>query len=157
MCHGSTDAEDAMSREEDNVQRLREAYGRWAAQKGEDPECWLELAADDATLRSLADGAPEMRFTRTRRTKSEVRRYLDELTRDWEMVSHDMSEFIAQGDRVVVVGEVEWRNRGTRKAAKTRKVDIWLFRDGKAVGFEEFYDTARLFAAAQPDGDAADP
>jgi len=144
-----------MSAENDNVQRLRSAYARWADQKGGDPECWLESAAEDAALHSLADGAPEMQFTRPRTTKTEIRRYFEELTRDWEMISHEMNEFIVQGDRVVVLGEVEWRNRATRKAARTRKVDVWRFRDGRAVEFEEFYDTARVFAAARPDAEPA--
>jgi ketosteroid isomerase-like protein len=34
--------------------------------------------------------------------------------------------------------------------ADSPKIDIWRFRDGKAVAFEEFYDTARVFAAATP-------
>jgi ketosteroid isomerase-like protein len=32
----------------------------------------------------------------------------------------------------------------------TPKVDVWRFRDGKAVEFSEFYDTAQAYAAAQP-------
>jgi len=63
---------------------------------------------------------------------------------------HDMDEFIAQGDRVVVVGRVAWRNRQTGKTVDTPKVDVWRIRDGKAVDFVEFYDTARSLEAARP-------
>jgi ketosteroid isomerase-like protein len=30
----------------------------------------------------------------------------------------------------------------------TPKIDFWRFRDGKVVEFYEYYDTARVFAAA---------
>jgi ketosteroid isomerase-like protein len=89
-------------------------------------------------------------FTARRSSKSGVRAYLEDLMRDWEMVSHIMDEFIAQDDRVAVVGRAVWRHKGTGKVADTRKVDIWRFRDGKAVDFDEYYDTAGLIAAATP-------
>jgi ketosteroid isomerase-like protein len=59
-----------------------------------------------------------------------------------------MNDFIAQRDRVVVIGRVAWRNKATGKVADTPKVDIWRFQDGKAVDMIEFYDTVRSFAAA---------
>jgi uncharacterized protein len=135
----------------ENVARLKQAYGQWVAVEGKDFQCWMDVLADDAKLCSIAEGAPEAPFTARRTTKSEIRTYLEELTRDWEMISHDMNEFIAQDDRVVVIGDVEWRNKATGKSAKTRKVDVWRFRDGTAVDFEELYDTAGMFAAARPD------
>ena len=55
--------------------------------------------------------------------------------RDWEMISHAMNDFIAQDDRVAVIGRAIWRHKRTGKVADTRKVDIWRFRDGKAVDF----------------------
>jgi ketosteroid isomerase-like protein len=66
------------------------------------------------------------------------------------MVNFDMNDFVADGDRVVVIGRVAWRNKVTGKVADTPKVDIWRFRDGKAIDYAEFYDTARAFAAATP-------
>jgi ketosteroid isomerase-like protein len=110
----------------------------------------MNIIADDVSLGSLADGSPEVPFTTRRSSKSGVRAYLEDLMRDWEMVSHTMSEFIAQDDRVAVVGRAVWRHKGTGKVADTRKVDIWRFRDGKAVDFDEYYDTAGLIAAATP-------
>ena len=59
----------------------------------------------------------------------------------------EMDEYIAQGDRVVVIGRMAWRNRATGKVAETPKLDVWRLRDGKAVDFVEFYDTARAAAA----------
>jgi ketosteroid isomerase-like protein len=134
----------------ENVALLKEAYAQWADHKGSDCECWMSIMADDASLRSLANGAPETEFTTRRNSKAEIRGYLEGLTRDWEMVNFDMNDFVADGDRVVVIGRVAWRNKVTGKVADTPKVDIWRFRDGKAIDYAEFYDTARAFAAATP-------
>ncbi|WP_114943220.1 nuclear transport factor 2 family protein [Microvirga calopogonii] len=139
-----------MAARDDNVTILRETYARWVDTKGNDCECWMDIIADDVSLGSLAEGSPEVPFTMRRSSKSGVRAYLEDLMRDWEMISHSMNEFIAQDDRVAVIGRAVWRHKGTGKVADTRKVDIWRFRDGKAVDFEEYYDTAGLIAAATP-------
>lgn len=134
--------------EADNVALLRDAYAAWAGAKGQDCECWMDILTDDASVRSLASGASAMAFSAQRSSKDEIRGYFEDLARDWDMISFDMNDFIAQGDRVVVIGQVAWRNKGTGKIAETPKVDIWRLRDGKAVEFAEYYDTARAYEAA---------
>ena len=66
------------------------------------------------------------------------------------MISYVVDEYIAQGERVVAVGSTSWTNKKTGKTASTPKVDIWRMRNGKAVEFMEYYDTANLIAAATP-------
>ena len=139
-----------MTQENDNVALLKDAYAQWAGQNGMDCECWMNIIAEDVTLSSLANGSPEMAFSAPRSNKSQILDYLRELGRDWEMVAFDMGDFIAEGDRVVAIGRVAWRNKATGKIADTSKVDIWRFQDGKVVEMAEFYDTARAFAAATP-------
>jgi ketosteroid isomerase-like protein len=139
-----------MTIEQDNVDTLRKAYSRWAESKGSDFSCWTDLTADHATLDSLADGAAEVAFTRSRVGKAEVLEYLRGLTAEWEMISYDVDEFIAQGDRVVALGRTAWRNRKTGKIADTPKLDVWRMQGGEAVEFQEFYDTAQMIAAATP-------
>jgi ketosteroid isomerase-like protein len=139
-----------MTIEGDNVALLKETYSQWTSQKGASFECWMNIIADDISLTSLADGAPEMAFTARRNGKAEILSYHEELARDWEMVFQEMDEFIAQGDRVVVIGRMAWRNRATGKVVETPKLDVWRLQDGKAVNFVEFYDTAATAAAATP-------
>ena len=59
-----------------------------------------------------------------------------------------VDEFIAQGDSVVARGSTAWVNKKTGKKAETPKVDFWRFRDGMAVEFYEYFDTACVAAAA---------
>ncbi|MGO4570497.1 nuclear transport factor 2 family protein [Microvirga sp. 2TAF3] len=139
-----------MTTESDNIALLKDAYAQWVDGRGTDCACWMNVIAEDASLASLAEGSPEMPFTARRNGKAEIMSYLEGLMRDWDMVSHAMDEFIAQGDRVVVIGRVAWRNKATGKVVDTPKVDVWRIRDGKAVDYVEFYDTARSLDAARP-------
>ncbi|MBZ6077555.1 nuclear transport factor 2 family protein [Microvirga puerhi] len=137
-----------MPTQDQNVAQLRKAYAQWSEGKGADCACWMDVLADDASLGSLANGAPEMAFTAPRKSRDEIQGYLEGLTRDWEMLTYDMNDYIADDDRVVVIGRVKWRHRTTGKIADTPKVDVRRFRDGKAIDFVEFFDTAACFAAA---------
>jgi ketosteroid isomerase-like protein len=139
-----------MSTEQENASILRQAYQAWDDSKAADIGCWLSIISDDARLTSLADGAPEMPFTRRRSGRSEIIDYLEGLRNDWEMIYYRITEYVAEGDRVVAVGVTSWKNKLTGKIATSPKVDLWRFRNGKVVEFSEFYDTAQIYAAAHP-------
>jgi ketosteroid isomerase-like protein len=64
------------------------------------------------------------------------------------MIYYKVDEFIADGDAVVARGSCAWTNKRTGKRAETPKVDFWRFKDGKAVEFYEYFDTAAAAAAA---------
>jgi uncharacterized protein len=99
---------------------------------------------------SGSDPSPTaMRRCPSRRSgREDIKRYLDGLCAYWDMVSHDMDEFVAEGDRVIVIGRVAWRHKGSGQVADTPKVDVWRFKDGKAVEYFELYDTAKVYACA---------
>jgi ketosteroid isomerase-like protein len=131
-----------------NVELLKKAYASWQASKG-DMSCWLGIIHDDIKLNSLPGGHPPLEFSAPRRGVEELKGYLDGLVADWSMNFHRFDEFIADGDRVAAIGHVSWTNKRTGKTVESPKVDIWRFRDGKAVEFHEFFDTAKAAAAAQ--------
>jgi hypothetical protein len=64
------------------------------------------------------------------------------------MVDWQTKEFIAQGDRVVVLVNCTWKFKKTGQVVSTPKADVWRMKDGKAVEFYEYYDTAQVHAAA---------
>lgn len=134
--------------EENNVALLREGYTLWHESKAGSAEYWLNLLAEDVQWRSLADGADGAEFTCACDSKSAVVRYFSQMAEQWSMISYRADEFIAQGDRVVMLGECEWQNKATGKNVKTPKADVVRFRDGKIVDFMEYYDTAKLARAA---------
>jgi hypothetical protein len=99
------------------------------------------------TFGSLANGAEPTPYLGAYRSRDELRAYFDGISRDWEMMEFAVENFVAQGDRVVMLGRCAWRYRKTDRVVWTAKVDSWRFVDGKAVEFFEFYDTAQVQAA----------
>jgi len=134
----------------ENIATLKDAYRRWHETKGGSVTVWLDMMADDVKVYSLAAGAPAAPFTRAVNSKKQFERYFQGLLADWEMINYKTGQFIAEGERVAMLGSTAWRNRKTGRVIDTPKADFWTFRDGKVVEFHELYDTAALAAAAQP-------
>ena len=59
-----------------------------------------------------------------------------------EMTVFEQDEFIAQGDRVVMLGHCETRTKSTNKEYATNLVHIMTVKDGKVTGFLELFNTA---------------
>jgi ketosteroid isomerase-like protein len=127
-----------------NVARLKHAYEQWHATRGGSKAVWLELAADNVQVGSLAEGAPGLEFTGRVSSREEFGRYFEGLLNDWEMIHYTADHFIADGARVVMRGSTAWRHKRTGREIDTPKADFVTFRDGKIVEFYEFYDTAAL-------------
>jgi len=50
---------------------------------------------------------------------------------------------------VVAIGSCAWKYNKTGKIVETPIVNVWRFKNGKAVSYYEFYDTAKMFAATE--------
>ncbi|MCR9138055.1 MAG: nuclear transport factor 2 family protein [Alphaproteobacteria bacterium] len=137
-----------MTEEERNVALLKDAYTAWYETRG-DAAVWLDILADEIAWGSLADGRPGMEFTRPRATRDEVMGYFEGLARDWSMEFYHVNEFVAQGHRVVALGECSWTYRRTGKTVTLPKVDVWLVENGKATQFMEHFDTHAALRATQ--------
>ncbi len=137
-----------MSQEDENVAMLRAGYAAWHQTKG-DADVWLDILAEHVTWGSLGDGQPGMEFSKSRISKQEVVDYFKELTNDWSMEFYYVSEYVAQGDRVVALGECSWTNKRTKKTVTIPKVDVWKFENGKIVEFMEHFDTHTAIMASQ--------
>lgn len=88
-----------------------------------------------------AQGLPHGGFYRG---LDEVRRAIfDPLNGEWwDEFSADPDEFLDAGGEVVVLGRYRGRAKGTGKRLDVPFVHIWTFRDGKAMRFRQFLDTA---------------
>lgn len=134
-----------------SLRKVKKLYQMWGDSRGsaDAAEAWLDLMADDVEVFSLGAGAPGIEFTRGGRGRAVAERYLSDLRENWEMVEYEIDEYVAEGDRIVSIGRCAFRNRHTRKVARTPKVDVYRFRDGRVVEFREYYDTAGLLEAAR--------
>ena len=121
--------------------KLEDAYRRWRETKGQNVDEVLDLMADDVCMRSVLDPQTPNELAKVHRSRDEARRYFDALLSEWEMIDFPQEKIVADGDTVVWIGRCSWRNRETGKEIDTPKIDVWTFRNGKAVEFFEMYDS----------------
>lgn len=69
-----------------NVDRLKAAYKMWHDSKGMSQSAWLDLMADNVSIRSMAGPGPGLEFAAARHSKAETVGYLTAITKDWSMV-----------------------------------------------------------------------
>jgi ketosteroid isomerase-like protein len=87
-------------------------------------------------------------LARVQRTREDAKTYFKALLDDWEMIDFPQEKIVADGDTVVWIGRCHWRNRHDGKELDTPKIDVWTFRDGKAVRFFEMFDSLGFARAA---------
>ncbi len=133
-----------MSDEGQNVALLEDAYAHWANSKGASADHWMSIIADRIKFGSLAQGGHGASYLTAYQSRDELAQYFAGLTREWEMIEFVPEHFVAQGDRVIMLGRCSWRYKATGKVVSTPKADSWRFAGGKAIEFYEYYDTAQL-------------
>ena len=135
-----------MSDEQTNAAILREAFGRWGESKGADPTMWRDYVTEDFKLWSIADGGYNLQFTAKRSGLAEFEDYLAGLTENLEMTDWRILDTIAEGDRVVGLGQMAWTNRKTGRTFSSAIAIVVRFRDGRICEYMEYFDTAAVAA-----------
>jgi len=74
---------------------------------------------------------------------------LMKLGTEWEGWSAVPDEYIGSGDRFVALGKYRAKNKATGKDIEAAFAHSWTFRDGRAVKFEQFADSAIVQEALQ--------
>jgi ketosteroid isomerase-like protein len=137
-----------MADEARNVETLKKAYQRWSDSKGTSVDHWLALCDPNIKFGSLMEAAvPPVNYMKAYSSRDQLRDYFGGLSKDWEMISYDAEHFVAQGDRVVMLGRCAWRHKKSKVVVDTPKADSWRFVNGQAVEFFEYYDTAKVLSA----------
>ena len=136
-----------MSDADRNVAVLKDAYRKWSDSLGSSVDDWMKICADQISFGSIAEGPPGAEYMTQFHSKDTLKEYFAGLERDWQMIEYTAEHFVAQNDRVVMLGRCGWRYKKTGKVVWTRKADSWRFVDGKAVEYYEYYDTAQVLAA----------
>jgi ketosteroid isomerase-like protein len=141
--------EAAMADEAGNVDMLKRAYKRWHDTRGGSAEEWMAICADNIAFGSIAQGVvPGAHYLTGYQSRNALSEYFAGITRDWDMIEYVAEQFVAQGDRVVMLGRCAFRHKHTGKVVSSPKADSWRFAGGKAVEFYEYFDTAQVQAAA---------
>jgi ketosteroid isomerase-like protein len=130
---------------EESVRTVKEFF---AAMGSYNKRNLLALVADDIEWIIPGEGWP---LAGTHRGHSELAAVLRKASEEVEMTYPEPSEFVAQGDRVLVVGVATGKIKATNKPFK----DEWVFditvRDGKVKNIQEYIDTQALARASQMD------
>ena len=130
--------------EADNTRLVQQCYEMFG--KGDVP----------GILGALHDGikwtVPEIEnasFAGARTGKDSVGTFFQQLVEAEDMTHFEPREFIAQGDKVVVLGRSSATVRATGKSYSTDWVHLFTVADGKITDFHEFFDNAAATRAFQ--------
>jgi uncharacterized protein len=130
---------------QENVQIVKDFF---AAMGGANKQDLLALVAEDIEWIIPGEGWP---LAGTHRGRAGLAAALQKASEEVETTYPAPPEFVAQGDRVMVVGLATGKIRATNKPFK----DNWVFditvRDGKVTRIREYIDTQALARAAQMD------
>lgn len=136
--------------EQRNTETARRCYELF---KTGDIESLLNLYTDDADWETPnVENVPHGGKRRGRQQMSEFMSLVGEHS---ENLHFEPREFVAQGNKVVVLGNYEWRSKATGKQYESDFVHVCTFNDeGKITAFKEYLDTAAA-REAYTAGDAA--
>ncbi len=133
--------------EQANTKLIQQAYQDF---KNGDIKALLNTYSED--IRWNLPQIENISFTGKREGRAGVEQFFGELAEAQEPLEFEAHEFIAQGDRVVVLGHYRWRVKSTGRDYASDYAHVWTIKDGKITNFQEYTDTAasnRAFAAAR--------
>ena len=139
--------------EQENVKTVQEAYAAFG--RGDIPAV-LGLLSEDVswTIPGPGDVVP---FAGQYDGREGVGRFFAALGGAESVERFEPGEFIAQGDKVVVLGRYAGRIRANGQADEIEFVHVFTVRDGKIKSFRQYNDTAATVAAYRAAGAQAAP
>lgn len=130
---------------QDNKQVVIEGYRQY--QNGEIQELLNRYHEDAEWITPESELVP---FSGNFHGKSGIAQFFAKLDDAVQTIRFEPTQFIAEGDKVVVTGEASWLAKPTGRKYDTSWVHVFSMRDGKIARFEAFYDTAASERAFQP-------
>lgn len=123
--------------ERENTQLVQQAYSDF--QNGDVPALLDALSEDVEWVVPEVEGVPGRG---TWRGPEQVGEFFRILSDTQESRGLELREFVAQGDKVVVLGHYAWHVKATGKEWECDFVHALSVRDGKVRRFQEYTDTA---------------
>ncbi|MGH2530877.1 MAG: nuclear transport factor 2 family protein [Thermomicrobiales bacterium] len=128
---------------QDNVQVVQQLFA--AYEQGDMPAVLSTIVADVTWQEpGPADLVP---WAGTRRGREQVADWFRVLGEAEEILEFEPRAFIAQGDKVVVLGFERVRVRATGCTYENDWAFVFTVRDGKIAGLRTYHDTAAIVAA----------
>ena len=127
--------------EGENVQRIQELYAAFG--RGDVPTI-LSQMTDDVVL--YDPGPPEVPHAGRYHGPDGVGQFFGRVADTVEIEEFAPTEFVAQGDRVIVLGSLRGRVKATDRSYDNEWAHVWTLRDDKVAGMQIYEDTARELA-----------
>ena len=122
------------------VQQFYRAFGRG------DMQAVLNAVADDVKWHEPGP-TDILPWAGTRRGRDQVAQFLAAVDEALEVQQFELQEFIAQDDKVVVLGRGRSRVRPTGRTFDSPWTMVFTLCGGKICGFSAYHDTAAMVAA----------
>jgi len=127
--------------EQQNLDIVRQGYAAFG--RG-DIQGLLNLLDPQVTW--TTPGGADVPFSGTRRGHAAVGEFFATLANTLDITRFEPKDFLAQGDKVVVLGDDTSIVKATGKSVDHRWVHVHTVRDGKIVSFEEIGDMSAVAA-----------
>jgi uncharacterized protein len=129
---------------EKNVAIVQQAYNNF---KTGNIQGLLDLLSEDVRWQlPEVEGVP---LAGKRTGRDEVAEFFATVASDQEVLEFEPLESVAQGDKVVSLGNYKWRVKATGREFESDFVHVFTIRNGKIVAFREHFDSAVVAAAYQ--------
>jgi hypothetical protein len=122
----------------DLVRRGYEAFGRG--------DLAGLLSLFDEQIKWVTPGPTDLPTAGTRRGRDSVQQFFGTLAELFDFQRFEPKEFIAQGDRVIVLGEDTVRLKATGAVFDLEWAHAFSVKNDKIVTFNEYLDTAAIVA-----------
>ncbi|RPI56538.1 MAG: nuclear transport factor 2 family protein [Acidobacteria bacterium] len=126
---------------QDNLDVIRQGYDAFG--RG---DITTLLGLFDEQIEWVSSGPPELITSGRRTGRQAVAEFFTAVNEVFDIQRFDPQEFIAQGDRVVVLGHESARVRATGKVIDSDWAHVFTMKNGKVVAFQEYVDTALVVA-----------
>lgn len=130
--------------EQQNVDVVRKGYDAFG--RG-DMETLLSLF--DENIEWVSPGPPELPTAGRRTGRQQVAEFFSKVNEVFEIQRFEPKTFVAQGDRVVVLGEDTSRIKATGKVVDSEWAHVFVIRGGRVASFHEYGDTAAVVLELQ--------
>ncbi|THC44306.1 nuclear transport factor 2 family protein [Massilia sp. Mn16-1_5] len=120
---------------EQNVELVRQAYAAYG--RGDVAGVLARMSPD---IEWEIPDVPALPFTGKRHGTEQVAEYFRLASEVMGVRAFVPQEFIAQGDKVIVLGHGSWTALATGQDFESDWVDVFTVRDGRIAAFREFMD-----------------
>ena len=133
--------------EEENVSKVKHLYDSF---KRREVDSIMAMFADNAIMHGPAPSGV-VPWGGTYNGRSGVAQFFKTLGKSLEPQQFDLNDFIAQDNKVVVLGYQKGRAKPTGRPYEIEFVHVWTIHDdGKFIEFRVYNDTASLVEALRP-------